>query len=119
MVEVGLEVLLSVGLPMLIVAAFATIGFFLKKEGAQGIVATAKVPRGPSKSSQKIYDGKNKRVVVVAIAKEPGSLKLRSGADACNYGSRSKSNEDGNNNGAIHVARILLGHLQGSCCYYR
>ena len=52
-----------------------------KSEGAQGIAAIAKVPGGPSRSSKKINEGKNKRVVATAIAKEPGSLKLRSGAD--------------------------------------
>ncbi len=75
--------LLSAGLPMPLVAVFGTaIGFQKKKtEGAQGIAATAKVPGGPSRSSKKINEGKNKRVVAAAIAKEPGSLKLRSGAD--------------------------------------
>ena len=64
--------LLSAGLPMPLVAIFGTIGFQKKKsEGAQGIAATAKVPGGPSRSSQKINDGKNKRVVAATIAKEP------------------------------------------------
>ena len=71
MVEVGLVMLLSAGLPMPLVAVFGTNGFQKKSEGAQGIAATAKVPEGPSRSSQKINDGKNKRVVAAAIAKEP------------------------------------------------
>ena len=74
-------VLLLAGLPMPLVAVFGTIGYQKNSEGVQGIVATAKVLGGPSRSSQKINDGKNKRVVVAAIAKESGSLKLRSGSD--------------------------------------
>ena len=66
---------------MPLVAVFGTNDFQKKSEGAQGIAATAKVPGGSSRISQKINEGKNKRVVAAAIAKEPGSLKLRSGAD--------------------------------------
>ena len=43
MVEVGLVMLLSAGLPMPLVAVFGTNGFQKKSEGAQGIAATAKV----------------------------------------------------------------------------
>ncbi len=53
--EVGLVVLMSVGLTVL-----ATIVFRKKKEGAQRIVATAKVLGEPSRSSEKKIDGKNK-----------------------------------------------------------
>ncbi len=72
----------SAGLPMPLVAVSWHNWLSKKKtEGTQGIAATAKVPGGPSRSSQKINEGKNKRVVAAPIAKEPGSLKLRSGAD--------------------------------------
>ncbi len=53
MVEVGLAVLLSAGLPMPLVAVLATAGFRKKKAGAQVIVATAKIPGGPPRCSQK------------------------------------------------------------------
>ncbi len=62
MVEVGLVMLMSAGLPMPLVAFLGTNGFQKKSEGAQGIAATAKVPERPSRSSQKINDGKNKSV---------------------------------------------------------
>ena len=71
MVKVELVMLLSAGLPMPLVAFFCTNGFQKKSEGAQGIAATAKVPGRPSRSSQTINDGKNKRVVAAVIAKEP------------------------------------------------
>ncbi len=70
-VEVGSVMLLSEGLPMPLMAVFGTNGFQKKSEGAQGIAATAKIPGGPSRSSQKINDGRNTRVVAAAIAKEP------------------------------------------------
>ncbi len=73
-------VLLSVGLPLPLVAVFATIGFQKKSEGTRGIDATAKVRGDPSRSSQKNLR-KEKMIVAAAIAKETGSLKLRSGAD--------------------------------------
>ena len=81
MVEVGIVVLLSAGLPMPLVAVFGTIDFLKDSEEAHGIAATAKVPGGPSRSSKKINVGKNIRVVGAAIAKEQGSLTLRSVAD--------------------------------------
>jgi len=50
-----------------------------KSEGAQGIATTAKVPGGSFQKLSIIKRRKEQRVVVVAIAKEPRSLKFRSG----------------------------------------
>ena len=50
-------------------------GLSIKKtEGAQGIAATAKVPRGPSKSSQKLNDGKNKGSLLLLSLKNRDRL---------------------------------------------
>ena len=85
---------------MPLVAVFGTIGFQKKPEGAMGSDATAKVPGGPSRSSQNINDGKNKSVAALAIAKEPDRLSEDPARTFRNYGTRSKSSGDGNNNGA-------------------
>ena len=74
MVEVGLVVLLSVGLPMSLVAVIATIGFRKNKAGAQGIAATAKVPGEPSRSSQKYINGKNKELWLLLSVKKRNRL---------------------------------------------
>ena len=74
MVEVGLVVLLSVGLPMPLVAVIATIGFRKNKAGAHGIDATAKVPGGTSRSSQKYISGKNKGLWLLLSVKKQNRL---------------------------------------------
>ncbi len=74
MVEVGLVVLLSVGLPMPVVAVIATIGFRKTKAGAQGIVATAKVPGEPSRSSQTYINGNNKGLWLLLSVKKRNRL---------------------------------------------
>ena len=74
MLEVGLVMLLSAGLPMPLVAVFGTNSFQKKTEGAQGIAATANVPGGPSRSSQKINDGKNKGLLLLLSLKNRDRL---------------------------------------------
>ncbi len=71
----GLVVLLSVGMPMPLVAVLATTGIRkIKTEGAQGIASTAKVPADPSRSSQKIIDGKMNRLRLLLSLKKHDRL---------------------------------------------
>ena len=60
MLEVGLVVLLSVGLPMPLVAVIVAIGFRKNKAGAQGIATTAKVPRELREALKKILKERTK-----------------------------------------------------------
>ncbi len=69
--EVGLVMLLSAGLPMPLVAFFGTNGFQKNRKGLRVLLLPLKSQGVPSRSSQKINDGKNKGVVAAAIAKEP------------------------------------------------
>ena len=57
------------------------IGFQKNRKGLRELLLPLKSQGVLPKTLKKINDGKNKRVVADVIAKEPGSLSLRSGAD--------------------------------------